>query len=688
MSKKYNIAEGAFIEKKNIIGRGPINKDNRGDYIIKLKNSKYQIQNLIDQINMLNENIENEIYFYIKYNGIIPKTQRIKFNKPKTIDDVRQIGSYLTKNGSFKIYYKISIKEMDELRQKFIYLLASSTDKALSFFIKIQKISEISFDKLEFPFDGELVVRYLPIQKIFDILIFEGKFINFNIDTHIATITKEVFEEINSRFPGFIYLIDELEIMSNPIELSDINPSIFDIKIPKNIECNQIIGIIDSGLILPAEFSDYILSSTDMRESKLTRDLSHGSKVASLIIANDELNPTAKDGLGNFKIRHFEVLSNQVSFFYLAKVLEKIIPNNQDIKVWNLSIGGIKYPYKRSISSMGIVLDKLSHKYDVIFIVASGNSRGKSGDENLSLNMPGDSLNSLTVGSVFYEDLDKYDRATYSSFGPILHYEKPEISHFGGPNNEDGSSLKLYYKGIVNDSGTSFSAPRVSRILSHLISKGYSVLQAKCKVLTMTRRETKKKKSSAFGWISNDVSSIDLLDEIILINNSPKYIPITLPIGVTNIKIASCHRAIPSSYLGEEYSYNNIEISLVWADSKEEEFERNKRKITITSEKYVDFMKEQKLRMDSGKYFTSKMKSYPIEKINNTITSDEAIGKIGIQPQLYMRVKKLSLFDLNDILKVGILITIQGNFKDDDFISENSNIINISLPTEIDISLN
>jgi|GEM_PF-3509273 len=112
-----------------------------------------------------------------------------------------------------------------------------------------------------------------------------------------------------------------------------------------------------------------------------------------------------------------------------------------------------------------MLLDYLSSKYDCLFIVASGNHRLSNNSE--SLNMPGDSLNALTVGSVSYNfKLEKIVPSEYSSIGAILHFMKPEVSNFGGENNFDGSLMNAHdNSGIISFiKGTSFSAPRISRI--------------------------------------------------------------------------------------------------------------------------------------------------------------------------------------------------------------------------------
>jgi|GEM_PF-3242193 len=125
------------------------------------------------------------------------------------------------------------------------------------------------------------------------------------------------------------------------IEVLNLSSEIFKISLP--IPKNNIptIGVIDSGNLLAGDFEKYIDGNYNHIESSGYRDYFHGSIVASLIIANDELNPSAKDSLGNFKVRHFEVLSKNygnsssanASFNHLSKKIEEIVSNNKDIKI-------------------------------------------------------------------------------------------------------------------------------------------------------------------------------------------------------------------------------------------------------------------------------------------------------------------------------------------------------------------
>lgn len=220
----------------------------------------------------------------------------------------------------------------------------------------------------------------------------------------------------------------------------------------KNIYYNQyedypIIGVIYSGVQLPEMFEKFIKKNKTLLIPGGVNDYHHGSIVNSIIIANDEMNNSSQDGLGNFCVKHFEILNKSdneedvasVDYKHLINNLESIIKKHSPkIKVWNISFGARKHPWSPEISPGGMLLDYLMAKYNVLFIVASGNNGEKNQDK--SLNTPADSLNSLSIGSVLLNK-DKIKSNEFSSYGRTLRLLKPEVSYFGGPNNIEGDSL-------------------------------------------------------------------------------------------------------------------------------------------------------------------------------------------------------------------------------------------------------
>lgn len=89
------------------------------------------------------------------------------------------------------------------------------------------------------------------------------------------------------------------------------------------------------------------------------------------------LNPDLEDGLGHFRVKHFALASKNNRTFEIILNISDIVSQNQDIKVWNLSLGSDFEIDDNYISVLGSILDSLQTKYDVIFVIA-GTNRAKT----------------------------------------------------------------------------------------------------------------------------------------------------------------------------------------------------------------------------------------------------------------------------------------------------------------------
>ena len=112
-------------------------------------------------------------------------------------------------------------------------------------------------------------------------------------------------------------------------------------------------------------------------------------------------NSELDDGCGRFKVRHFGV-SKQSGFssFAILREIRTIVENNQDIKVWNLSLGSKNEIRENFISPEAAELDRIQSEFDVIFVVAGTNTPDGLKHPEMKVGAPADSLNSLVVNSV------------------------------------------------------------------------------------------------------------------------------------------------------------------------------------------------------------------------------------------------------------------------------------------------
>lgn len=246
------------------------------------------------------------------------------------------------------------------------------------------------------------------------------------------------------------------------------------VKLPKPGN-EPVIGVIDTQFDTRTYFSDWVEYHNEADEEVMLQpqDFRHGTAVTSLIVNGPVMNPELDDGCGLFRVRHFGVATHSfISNFAILKKIRRIVEENQDIRVWNLSLGS-KFPVSENfISPEAAELDRIQKEFDVLFVVAGTNGRSSEGKDRLRIGAPADSLNALVVNAC-----DRSGAAApYSRCGPVLHYfTKPDLCTFGGVMTEPMSVCTNTGQSSVY--GTSFAAPWVARKAAWLVYKMKMSLQ-------------------------------------------------------------------------------------------------------------------------------------------------------------------------------------------------------------------
>ena len=233
-----------------------------------------------------------------------------------------------------------------------------------------------------------------------------------------------------------------------------------------------IVGVIDTQFDEKVYFHEWV-EYRNMLPKEITldkKDFYHGTAVTSIIVDGPRGNPHLDDGCGRFRVRHFGVATQGgFSSFAVLRSIREIVANNQDIKVWNLSLGSPEPIKDNFISPEGAELDRIQREYDVIFVVAGTNTPDGRSHPEMKVGSPADSLNALVVNSVNMQG----ESASYTRKGPVLSFfHKPDISYYGG----DGTSQDNQIAVCINDLGasyrvgTSFAAPWITRKLAYLIN--------------------------------------------------------------------------------------------------------------------------------------------------------------------------------------------------------------------------
>lgn len=251
-----------------------------------------------------------------------------------------------------------------------------------------------------------------------------------------------------------------------------------------------IVGVIDTPFDREAYFSQWVESHELLSpEIELEpRDYQHGTAVSSLIVDGPSLVPQLDDGCGRFRVRHFGVAAGKrMNSFSFMRRMSKIVAENRDIKVWNISLGSLREVARNFMSPEGAILDELQSRFDDIVFVVAGTNQTSEGQQKIGA--PADSINSLVVNATAFSG----ETASYSRRGPVLgFFKKPDVCAVGGDGNEG-----LYVctgAGGAWMKGTSFAAPWVARKMAYLMQvMGFSREVAKALIV-----------DAAAGWNFRD----------------------------------------------------------------------------------------------------------------------------------------------------------------------------------------
>ena len=252
---------------------------------------------------------------------------------------------------------------------------------------------------------------------------------------------------------------------------------------PKN---EPTIGVIDTQFNEAAYFHEWV-EAHNMLSDEIEiddRDRDHGTAVASIIVDGPKGNKDLEDECGRFKVRFFGVATKDgFRAFSVLKQIRRIVSENRDIKVWNLSLGADLEIEEDFISPEAAALDQIQNEYDVLFVVAGTNIPPGSARTDMKIGAPADSLNALVVNAVTYEGAP----TSYTRHGPVLaFFNKPDISYYGGECAGDQYDLMTVCrvrKGLNmghRTAGTSYAAPWIARKAAYLIH-----------IMGLNREETK-----------------------------------------------------------------------------------------------------------------------------------------------------------------------------------------------------
>lgn len=225
-----------------------------------------------------------------------------------------------------------------------------------------------------------------------------------------------------------------------------------------------------------------------------TCDFGHGTFVASRVVFGDGLESQLSNG-------HLLPICRAIDVAVIGKSAQGVLvePTESDIaaalhdvvprvagecRVVNLSIGPPKRVRDGEVSELAKVIDYLSHKHDVLFVIAAGNIQraiaphpGQFALEKARVLTPAEALLGLAVGSYAkYSDTtalaSSREVSPFSRRGPGADGGvKPDlVAHGGNMNQAWQPNPRIAVYGLLGDGqdygadvGTSFAAPLVAQ---------------------------------------------------------------------------------------------------------------------------------------------------------------------------------------------------------------------------------
>ena len=426
------------------------------------------------------EKAKHIITYYIKKEDINSATKKLKDAKSLIDDQLNGEATALNFDSADKTI-NYSKYETSKSKLRDVIIDCSAIEK----FDVPNAVSEINKEQIIVTF----FQTQLDINNLLQTLgITNEKYIFYYVDKNTLSVSKDVYNILLRNVPYLISMATSDLSSITPYEINELSAPYPSIPDPKN---EPTIGVIDTMFDTKVYFSKWVEYKEELDEVERyflkEEHYNHGTAVSSIIVDGPSLNPELDDGCGRFKVRHFGVCPGRITPSRLIRKIEKIVNENRDIRVWNLSLGTEEEVSKNFISFDAAILDDIQKEKNVIFVIAGTNDNDRSRINELykRVGSPADSLNSIVVNSVRKNGKP----AIYSREGKILSFfNKPDVSYYGGDFDE---RINVFTNnGIEGQYGTSFAAPWITRKLSYLIDvMGFSREIAKALII-----------DSAAGW--------------------------------------------------------------------------------------------------------------------------------------------------------------------------------------------
>ena len=477
------------------------------------------------------------------------------------------------------------------------------------------------------------------------------------LDNQTVYLDEKQVELLFEKAPYLVSMATGNLSMLSPDEfINDSQVEIMTIPDPTN---EPVIGVIDTLFDEIVYFNKWVeyhdLVSKDIYKGP--NDYNHGTAVSSIIVDGIKLNPWLDDGCGRFRVRHFGVaVGAEFSSFSIIKQIKSIVAGNQDIKVWNISLGSNQEINDNFISAEASILDRIQSENDVIFVVAGTN---KPNADILKIGSPADSINSMVVNAVTKSGL----QTKYTRRGLVLSFfAKPDVSYYGG--SEEQYIRVCEPLGAASVAGTSYAAPWIARKLAYLINVlGFNREVAKAMVIDAARGWDDKPTPEEVAIYGHGIVPIHINDIVQAKDDEIKFIvsdvsekwntySYNFPIPLKDEKYPYIAKAtmcyFPLCDRSQGVDYTNTELNLhfgrIGNDNKIKDIKGDRQNIDESPDDEGDYILEREARRrfrkwDNVKYITEsavkrmipkdsyKNKNWGMEiKTNNRLDPRDGMG--------------------------------------------------------------
>jgi len=239
------------------------------------------------------------------------------------------------------------------------------------------------------------------------------------------------------------------------------------------------IGVFDGGVDDSNPYLSNFVENIDVtKEAPDETETEHGTGVVGAALYGALNNYPASQTLPTpaVNVRSFRIFpledsdtENEIELYEVIEKIEKVVPEQSDISVYNLSFGPDSQILDDPISRFTWSLDRLAHKYGVLFCVAVGNSGTEVRNR---IQPPSDLVNGFGVGAHSKVD-GVITSADYSSIGPGREGNKikPDFCVFGGCAQNPFQFVPYNGNLRMLSSGTSLASPIVAGLAGEMLGR-------------------------------------------------------------------------------------------------------------------------------------------------------------------------------------------------------------------------